>query len=179
MFQTRDIKNPETTETLVVTENFFKWQSDDRETCMDKEDKSDMEENSPASETATTAEISDTEAGETHFYDLTNKTEDSGQEETLDESRKGVPTEPAIEEAVSEENRGKAEEMKKSKEKKLPVNKYRPKQTIPGSWRKGDVPSSTLTVLKFSQKDKNKVSAQKYPCFVPKYSRKVIILGYI
>ena len=170
MFQTRDIKNPETSETLVVTENFLKWQSDDRDTCMDKEDKSDQEENCLPSETVTPAEITDTEAVETNFNELTNKTEDSGQEETLDESRKGVPIEPSIEEAVSEESRGKSEEMKQSEEKK---------PTIPGSWRKGDVPSSTLTVLKFSQTVKNKVSAQKYPCFVPKYSRKVIILRYI
>ena len=185
MFQTRDIKNPGTTETLVVTENTEKWQSDERDTCMDKEDNPDQDESSPPSETDTPAEITDTEAVETHFKDLTNKTEYNDEEENLDDIRKCVSIEPTEEEALYEENRTKAVNMKQSKEKKFTAKETRPKgkslsiQKIPGSWRKGDVPSSTLTEPEFSQTDKNKVSAQKYPCFVPKCSKKVIILRHI
>ena len=50
-----------------------------------------------------------------------------------------------------------------------------PTQTIklPGQPEKGELPSSNLTEPSFSTVEKLKISAQKFPCFIPKIKRKV------
>ena len=46
---------------------------------------------------------------------------------------------------------------------------------LPGQPEKGKLPSSNLTKQSYTTSEKLKISAQKYPCYIPKPNRKVYI----
>ena len=178
MFQTGDIKHSETYETSDKTENLSMCDSEKRARCKVKEGNTDQDENSPPTRTGGPADNADIAA--TKVKNVKIQTKDSEEEETLTEPGKGALIETEKEGPRLEKNRTEAEEKVHYKQLELPVKECMlSKKEIPGSWKTGDVPSSTLTAPKFSQTNKNKISAQRYPCFVPKSTKKVSILGYI
>ena len=98
MFQTRDIKNSETSATSDQTENMC--HSEERDGCRVKEGNTDQTENSPQTRTGTPAD--DADIAETKVKNSIIQTEDIEQEETL--AGRGALIEPAKEGPRAEKN---------------------------------------------------------------------------
>ena len=130
------------------------------------------------------AEVKDIVLAEEQVNDLKTKTENITEEGNLNKSEREDSIRTTIKRNITEEKTTEAKEIIQYKEKKgykqNGVSDYREKDvTIPGSWKKGDVPSSTLTSLQFTKMDKSKISSQKYPCFIQKSGIRVKLLGYV
>ena len=121
------------------------------------------------------AEITDLGIAEDQVNVLTTKADNSTQ---LNETGS---IGPAIEWPTTEEKKIQAKEIVQSKETERKGYSHSEEKDvpIPGSWKKGDVPSSTLTSLHFTKMNQIKISSQKFPCFIPKSGKWVKLQGYI
>ena len=68
---------------------------------------------------------------------------------------------------------------KESKNNTMEMNWTKPQpekktSSLPGQQEKGKLPSSSLTKLSYTTFEKLRISAQKFPCFIPKMKRKVL-----
>jgi hypothetical protein len=156
----------------------------DKDKCMVNEGNTETDQNVTQSKPLIQAEKTDKGIVKSQLNDLREETDNSSQEENCMESGRRKSFGTAQEKTKNEENTTKAEENGKSKERELLVTESRPKKVshttakdavMPGSWKKGGVPSATLTSPKFSKINKLKISSQKYPCFIPKSKKKVNI----
>ena len=59
--------------------------------------------------------------------------------------------------------------------KDAPKTKESKSRKLPGQASKADVPSSTLKTAVFTKTSKQKISAQKYPCFLPKNKTQKVV----
>ena len=176
MFQTGGIEQSGAYETSDHTANLSMCPSEEGARYKVTEGYKDQDENSLPTRSFGAADNAHIAA--TKDKKVTKLTKDSREEETFAKPVKVALTETQKERTRLEKSRTKAEEKAQYTGTGLPVKECMiSNQEIPGSWKKGEFPSSTLTSPKFSQTKRNKISAQRYPCFVPNPRKKVKIKG--